>query len=156
MPWATPPLTAAMLPALSLAQTEMVLKKALRLVPPVAIILRSALRGFDWNGIHIPAGSAVSANVTMIMGAPRLFTDPERFDPEPFSEARAEDHSHRFASTLFGGGAHKCIGLHFSTMHKGIHPRAAVPLQGRSDQRGPRRLQTPCRSRSQRAVCPFA
>ncbi|MEL6126336.1 MAG: cytochrome P450, partial [Pseudomonadota bacterium] len=33
-----------------------------------------------------------------------------------FSSNRAEDQSHRFAWSPFGGGAHKCIGMHFSLM----------------------------------------
>ena len=43
------------------------------------------------------------------------WTDPHRFDPERFAEGRREDKSHRYAWMPFGGGAHKCIGLHFGT-----------------------------------------
>jgi cytochrome P450 len=45
-----------------------------------------------------------------------FYTDPERFDPSRFSPNRAEDQAHKFAWTPFGGGAHKCIGMHFSTL----------------------------------------
>lgn len=118
------PMTPAMLDAMP--QTEMVFKEALRLVPPVALIPRVALRDFDWNGIRIPAGQPVSANVTMSMRSPECFTDPDRFDPERFSDNRAEDRNHRFAWAPFGGGAHKCIGLHFSTMQVKAFTRAVL------------------------------
>ncbi|MGH2951950.1 MAG: cytochrome P450, partial [Solirubrobacterales bacterium] len=38
------------------------------------------------------------------------------FDPERFTPERAEDASHRYAWVPFGGGVHKCIGMHFGGM----------------------------------------
>jgi cytochrome P450 len=96
--------------------TEMVFHEALRLVPPVPLIPRVALKDFEWNGIHIPAGYGVTANVTMAMRSAAHYTNPELFDPERFSAERAEHRSHRFAWAPFGGGAHKCIGIHFANM----------------------------------------
>ena len=40
-------------------------------------------------------------------------TEPDRFDPDRFAPDRREDRSHRFAWEPFGGGVHKCIGMHF-------------------------------------------
>jgi cytochrome P450 len=39
-----------------------------------------------------------------------------KFDPERFNDKRREDKSQRYAWMPFGGGAHKCIGLHFGTL----------------------------------------
>jgi cytochrome P450 len=39
-----------------------------------------------------------------------------KFDPERFNDERREYKSHRYAWMPFGGGAHKCIGLHFGTL----------------------------------------
>jgi cytochrome P450 len=47
---------------------------------------------------------------------PELWNQPTLFDPDRFSDNRAEDRRHRFAWTPFGGGAHKCIGMHFAIM----------------------------------------
>ena len=44
------------------------------------------------------------------------WNDPDTFDPDRFAEPRREDKSHRYAWAPFGGGAHKCIGLHFGGM----------------------------------------
>lgn len=96
--------------------TDWVFKEALRFMPPVPIVPRVALNPFEWKGIKIPAGSAVTANITMIMRSPECYTDPEKFDPERFSPTRAEDQCHRFAWLPFGGGAHKCIGMHFASI----------------------------------------
>ena len=42
--------------------------------------------------------------------------DPDTFDPDRFSESRREDAWHKYAWTPFGGGVHKCIGMHFGGM----------------------------------------
>ncbi|MFD1194699.1 cytochrome P450 [Seohaeicola saemankumensis] len=99
-----------------MTQTEQVFKEALRLVPPVPFIPRYAIEGFTWKGFDIPAGTAITLNPGITMLSPEFFTDPERFDPSRFSPNRAEDQAHKFAWTPFGGGAHKCIGMHFSTL----------------------------------------
>ena len=99
-----------------MTQTEQVFKEALRLVPPVPFIPRYAIEGFSWKGFDIPAGTAITLNPGITMLSPEFYTDPERFDPSRFSPNRAEDQSHKFAWTPFGGGAHKCIGMHFSTL----------------------------------------
>jgi cytochrome P450 len=97
-------------------QTEQVFKEALRLVPPVPFIPRRAIEGFSWKGFEIPAGTAITLNPGITMLSPEFYTDPDRFDPSRFSPNRAEDQAHKFAWTPFGGGAHKCIGMHFSTL----------------------------------------
>ena len=38
------------------------------------------------------------------------------FDPERFSDEIAEHRRHSFMWIPFGGGAHKCIGMHFARM----------------------------------------
>lgn len=96
--------------------TACVFKEALRIMPPVQVIPRKALRAFEWKGTKIPAGALVSAQVALVMRSDRYFTDPDEFDPDRFSENRAEDRSHRFAWMPFSGGAHKCIGMHFAEM----------------------------------------
>lgn len=101
--------------------TERVFKEALRLVPPVPLFPRVALREFEWNGVKVPAGYTTTVNTTMVMRSSAHFTNPDQFDPDRFTPGRAEDRSHRFAWLPFGGGAHKCIGIHFATIQvKGL------------------------------------
>lgn len=97
-------------------ETDKVFREALRLVPPVPFIPRMATKDFEWEGYKIPAGTSISLNPGVTMLSPQLYLNPLRFDPDRFSPERAEDRSHRFAWTPFGGGAHKCIGMHFATV----------------------------------------
>ena len=99
-----------------MTETDKVFREALRLVPPVPFIPRLATRDFHWKGYDIPAGTSISLNPGPTMLSPDLYTNPTEFDPDRFSPERAEDRVHRFAWTPFGGGAHKCIGMHFATM----------------------------------------
>lgn len=99
-----------------MTETDKVFREALRLVPPVPFIPRKTLRGFHWKGYDIPAGTSLSLNPGVTMLSPELFSNPTTFDPDRFSPERAEDRVHRFAWSPFGGGAHKCLGMHFATM----------------------------------------
>ena len=42
--------------------------------------------------------------------------NPHTFDPERWLEPRNEHKRHPFSFVGFGGGAHKCIGMHFALM----------------------------------------
>ncbi|MEM0900824.1 MAG: cytochrome P450 [Pseudomonadota bacterium] len=99
-----------------MVETEKVFREALRLVPPVPFIPRKAVRDFRWRGFDIPAGTSIALNPGVTMLSPELFSNPNRFDPDRFSPERLEDRIHRFAWTPFGGGAHKCLGMHFANM----------------------------------------
>ena len=100
----------------SLDVTERIFKECLRLMPPAPFIPRQAVRGFSFSGVDFPAGTGVAAVPCMILRSANYWTNPDAFDPDRFLPDRAEDRSHRYAWSPFGGGAHKCIGLHFATM----------------------------------------
>ncbi|HZR37819.1 MAG TPA: cytochrome P450 [Nevskia sp.] len=93
-----------------------VMKEALRICAPVPGLPRRAVRECEYKGYRIPAGHMVQISVWFTHTSPQYWTDPLRFDPERFSEPRAEDKAHPFLWIPFGGGAHKCIGLHFGEM----------------------------------------
>jgi cytochrome P450 len=100
----------------SLLSLDLVLKEALRLVAPVPALARKTVRDTEVLGHFLPAGTMASIGVHFTHHMPEYWPDPERFDPERFAEHRREDRVHRFAWTPFGGGVHKCIGLHFAGM----------------------------------------
>jgi cytochrome P450 len=93
---------------------DAVFREALRFMPPVPFLPRRALRDFEWGGYTIPAGAGVVVHPGLVMRDPAIWTDPESFDPSRFLSNRAEDKAHRFAWSPFGGGAHKCLGMHFA------------------------------------------
>lgn len=95
--------------------TEMAFKEALRLVPPVPSMPRRALRGFEFGGYHIPAGTPVGINIHWTHHSGEYWDDPERFDPLRFTPDKVKAR-HKYAWVPFGGGAHMCLGLHFAYM----------------------------------------
>jgi cytochrome P450 len=99
-----------------LGSMTLVMKEALRLCAPVPAMPRRTTRECEFKGYRIPANHLVQVSPWFSHTMPEYWTEPLRFDPERFSEARAEDKQHPFLFVPFGGGAHKCIGLHFGEM----------------------------------------
>jgi cytochrome P450 len=95
--------------------SEMAFKEAMRMKPPVPSMPRRATRDFSFAGYAMPAGTLVSVNPLFTHHMPKIWPDPETFDPMRFTDA-AQRARHRFAWVPFGGGAHMCLGLHFAYM----------------------------------------
>jgi cytochrome P450 len=100
----------------AMVSIDMVMKESLRLVSPVPALPRRAVKDTSILGYHIPAGTTVVVPQLTNHYMAEWWPDPERFDPERFSDDRREDKVHKYAWSPFGGGAHKCIGLHFAGM----------------------------------------
>ncbi|HVV09578.1 cytochrome P450 [Amycolatopsis sp.] len=96
-----------------LSTLDLVIKESLRLTAPVPSLPRRAVRDTEVLGHYIPKGTLVSVSPNTNHFSPGHWSNPHEFDPERFAEGRREDKSHRYAWMPFGGGAHKCIGLHF-------------------------------------------
>ncbi|MFK8053136.1 MAG: cytochrome P450 [Woeseiaceae bacterium] len=97
-----------------LTQSEWVFNEALRMWGPVPFIPRRSVREFEYGGIRIPANVQIGVSPDSAHYDDQYWSDPETFDPERFSPERAEHKSHPFAFAPYGGGAHKCIGMHFA------------------------------------------
>ena len=100
----------------SLTNYDLVINESLRMITPLPMNFRQAVRDTDLLGHFIPAGTNVVVWPSINHRLPELWTDPERFDPERFSEPRSEHKRHRYAFAPFGGGAHKCIGMAFGKL----------------------------------------
>ncbi|MGZ4587236.1 MAG: cytochrome P450 [Mycobacteriaceae bacterium] len=92
------------------------MKESLRLCAPVPGIPRRAVRDTELLGHHIPANTTVVISTLTNHYIPEYWPEPTAFDPERFSPERREDKIHRLAWEPFGGGVHRCIGLHFAGM----------------------------------------
>ena len=77
---------------------------------------RRTVRDVEYQGYYIPSGTFLTVVPYFTHYMEEYWPDPERFDPERFAEDRREDKVHPYAWVPFGGGAHKCIGLHFAEM----------------------------------------
>lgn len=97
-----------------LVDLDLVMKEALRLVPPVPVVARRTVKDTEVLGVRIPADRLVVAMLHLTHHLPEIWPDPETFDPERFAEHRREDKAHRHAWDPFGGGVHKCLGLFFA------------------------------------------
>ena len=94
----------------------LVMKEALRMCAPVPAIPRKTVQDVEYEGYWIPKGTMISVQPFFTHYMHEYWSDPFRFDPERFAEHRREDKVHPYAWVPFGGGAHKCIGLHFAEM----------------------------------------
>ena len=96
--------------------TDRVYREALRRFAPSAFTARAIMADTEWHGHRLPRGTNVVICPGPVMMTPEIFPEPRLFDPDRYKADRAEDRKHKFAWSPFGGGAHKCIGLHFSTI----------------------------------------
>jgi cytochrome P450 len=92
------------------------IKETLRLHPPLVVIPRRAMAPVQADGLTIPAGMNVTVSPAYTQRMEEYWSAPEAFDPERFSEARAEDRKVPFAYLPFGGGVHLCLGMFFADM----------------------------------------
>ena len=99
----------------SLTYTEAVIKESMRLYPPAWSVAREALKDFDLGGYTIPAGANVVMSQWIMHRDSRFFSEPERFDPDRWSDERSSKLP-RFAYFPFAGGPRQCIGSSFAMM----------------------------------------
>ncbi|XP_052862554.1 probable cytochrome P450 9f2 isoform X2 [Anopheles cruzii] len=100
---------------------DMVVSETLRKWPPSPATDRVCTREYtlpaegDQPGITIPKGANVSIPVAGLHHDPRYYPDPDRFDPERFSEENRSG-IHPGAYLPFGIGPRNCIGSRFALM----------------------------------------
>jgi sterol 14-demethylase len=94
---------------------ENVIKEVLRLHPPLIFLIRKVMQDFQFKDYTIKAGKYVCASPRVSHRIADVFPDPEKFDPDRYSEARQED-ARPFSWIAFGGGKHKCSGNAFAML----------------------------------------
>lgn len=99
-----------------LRYTGMILAESMRLYPPTWIFIRMARQDAILpSGFTIPAGSKLYLCQYVMHRNARYWANPERFDPERFTES-AKKTRPQFAYFPFGGGIRVCIGEAFAKM----------------------------------------
>lgn len=98
-----------------LVVVENAVKEALRLHPPLFMLIRVAKKDFVYKEYFIPAGTWIVVSPTVSHRLPNVFRDPDLFDPDRYLPDRAED-KQDFAYIAFGGGRHKCLGNAFAIL----------------------------------------
>ncbi|MFD7845363.1 cytochrome P450 [Nocardia sp. NPDC059764] len=97
-----------------LTELDWIFKETTRLCTPIQIEPRVAVQDTEICGYFVPEGSMVVVPALANHHRPEIWSQPEEFDPERFSDDRAEHKRHRMAWAPFGGGPHKCLGQHFA------------------------------------------
>jgi cytochrome P450 len=96
-----------------LIYTSRVLAEAMRLYPPAWVIGRRAVEDYEVANYRMPKGSIVLVSQWVMHRDPRFFPDPDRFDPDRWTE-EAKAARPRFAYFPFGAGPRICIGEQFA------------------------------------------
>jgi len=94
---------------------ESALKEALRLHPPLIILMRKVMSDFAYKDWVVPAGRLVAVSPAISNRMPECFPEPDAYDPSRYDEGREEDRQN-FAWIPFGAGRHRCVGAAFAMM----------------------------------------
>ncbi len=95
---------------------EAVIKEALRLHPPLIILMRVARGDYEVCGNRIASGDLVAATPAVSNRIAADFPDPDRFDPARYLDPNQQDLLNRWTWIPFGAGRHRCVGAAFALM----------------------------------------
>jgi cytochrome P450 len=96
-----------------LAVTERVIKESMRLYPPAPVLVRTPVADTTLGDVAIPARAQVVIPIYAIHRHRKLWSDPDRFDPDRFLP-EAEKTMPRMQYMPFGAGPRICIGMSFA------------------------------------------
>jgi sterol 14-demethylase len=100
----------------AMPRLEAAIKEALRLHPPLILVLRVAKEELEVEGFRIAPGKLVGASMSVSNRIPEDFPDPDAFVPERYLDPRAEDRDNPWTWIPFGAGRHRCVGAPFAMM----------------------------------------
>lgn len=94
---------------------QRVVQEALRLYPPVWLLSRRAVGDDELGEFDVPAGTLVCVSPYILHRDERFWEEPERFDPDRFTEERSADRPD-YAYIPFSGGPRHCVGRHLAML----------------------------------------
>ncbi|XP_043279162.1 cytochrome P450 6A1-like [Venturia canescens] len=99
----------------SMKYLDMVFNETLRKYPPATGLLRMATSDYTFSktNVTIPKGTRILVPIFAIHRDPRIYPQPEIFDPERFTE-EAVKARHPMNWLAFGDGPRNCIGARFA------------------------------------------
>ncbi|KAG9468046.1 hypothetical protein GDO78_013845 [Eleutherodactylus coqui] len=92
----------------------MCIKESMRLFPPVPGVARELKEPITFfDGRSLPKGTVVFLSIFCMNRSPKMWDNPEVFDPLRFSpESSSRRHSHMYVP--FSAGSRNCIGQNFA------------------------------------------
>jgi len=96
--------------------TNVTLTETLRKYPPLTCLNRECTKDYPIPGTHVTLekGTQVIIPVEALQHDPQYFPEPDKFDPERFSE-ETKSGRHHYVYLPFGEGPRICIGKYFTT-----------------------------------------
>ncbi|PQP95578.1 premnaspirodiene oxygenase [Prunus yedoensis var. nudiflora] len=94
---------------------KLVVKETFRLRPSVTLVQREARERCEIGGYTIPAKAKIIVNAYAIGRDPKLWADPECFQPERFQGSSIDFKGNNFELLPFGAGRRICPGISFAT-----------------------------------------
>jgi sterol 14-demethylase len=95
---------------------ESAIKEALRLHPPLILLLRVAKEPMSFGRFAIEPGTMVGSSPAISNRLANDFADPDAFVPERYLDPRREDVENPWTWIPFGAGKHRCVGAAFAVM----------------------------------------
>jgi cytochrome P450 len=99
----------------NLHYTRMVVDETLRLYPPTALLARQNVEEDEIGGYHIPPQSMIILVPYVVHRYPGMWSDPEQFDPERFTQQASQERP-KSAYVPFAAGPRVCLGNNFALM----------------------------------------
>ncbi|XVF18241.1 hypothetical protein REPUB_Repub11eG0004400 [Reevesia pubescens] len=95
---------------------KLVIKEALRLHPPGAILTRESRSQFNIKGYNVYPKTRIYLNVWTIGRDPESWENPEQFYPERFIDSSIDYKGQHFEFLPFGAGRRGCPGMHMGML----------------------------------------
>lgn len=98
------------------------IKEALRVHPPTAASFRKVHKNFivqtkEGDEYEIPRGHIIASPIEFNSNIPRIYKDPDVYDPDRFGPGREEDKvGGKYSYTAFSAGRHACVGEAYAYM----------------------------------------
>jgi len=95
---------------------EAAIKEALRLHPPLILLLRVVKEDLDVGGFRVAAGKLVGCSPAVSNRLREAFADADDFVPARYLDPRHDDVDNPWTWIPFGAGRHRCVGAAFAMM----------------------------------------
>jgi cytochrome P450 len=98
-----------------LCYTDSIVKEAMRLYPPIAVMPRIATQDYEIDGYKVPAECTILISAWVMHRHPRYFEQPDMFNPDRWTNG-LEKQLPKGAYIPFGNGPRICIGKSLAQM----------------------------------------
>jgi sterol 14-demethylase len=92
------------------------IKEALRLHPPLIILMRLVREDFTIEDEVVKEGQLIAVSPAVNNRLPEDFPDADSYDPYRYIDPRQDDIINRWTWIPFGAGRHRCVGAQFAMM----------------------------------------